>query len=34
VLGELRALEGRPLRKPASEYAQLDLDHISWHREA
>ncbi len=34
VLGELRALDCRPLRPPAPEYAQLDLDHIRWHREA
>ena len=34
ALGELRALEGRPLRAPAPGYAPLDLECIRWHREA
>jgi hypothetical protein len=34
ALGELRALEGRPLRAPAPGYAPLDLACIRWHREA
>ena len=33
ALGELRALEGRPLRAPAPGYAPLDLECIRWHRE-
>jgi putative restriction endonuclease len=33
ALGELRALEGRPLRAPAPGYAPFDLECIRWHRE-